>query len=694
MADGMHADLGADLGTDLGTTLDDLADLPRWVAWQTEKPEGREKPTKVPYAPGSGTRKAASDDDATWGTRRAAQETADRLPKPCGAGGPGIVLGDMGAGKGLAGIDLDTCRDDAGALAPWAAEIVAEFATYAEVSPSGSGVKLFFFYSTDDMPDFLRTMGTQTGRQWKWPGEDHPPGIEFYIRGRYFAVTGDRHVDAPAALRLVPTRLLNRLIREIGPAFAAQGKGEAGAGGTKGADQSRSAMALKLAGEMRRAGATYEEWVARARTDSTTADWFRDKGEADGQRQLTRTWEKAGEAQPAADWQDFLQRDDRGAVLPNLANAMTALRQARDLAGIFAYDDMLRHTLLCRAVPGSQCGAIAEARPMEDVDVAATQEWLQRHDLRRLGREVAAQAVDLVAREARFHPVRDYLAGLKWDGVPRLDMWLHDYLGCKGPFPYAANIGRWFMVAAVARIMRPGCKADYMMVLEGPQGARKSTACAILGGEWFSDSLPDVTSGKDVAVHLNGKWLIEVAEMSALGKAEAAALKAFITRDTERYRPPYGREEVIAPRQCLFIGTTNKAMYLRDETGGRRFWPVKVGTIDTDALRRDRDQLFAEAMEAFKAGARWWPDADFEIEHIRPEQEARFEADAWEDLIRAWLDGQTKCTVAQVANDALHMARDRIGTADQRRITSILERLGWVSKRSNAGRWYEPRLPR
>jgi predicted P-loop ATPase len=237
--------------------------------------------------------------------------------------------------------------------------------------------------------------------------------------------------------------------------------------------------------------------------------------------------------------------------------------------------------------------------------------------------------------------VKDYLGKLEWDGVERINEWLAKYLGCSRQHPeYLSSIGRWFLISMVARIFEPGCKCDYMVVLEGEQGVLKSTACGILGGEWYNDTLPEIRGGDDVRVtqHLRGKWVIEVGELSSIRTAEAESLKTFLTRRDERYIPKYGHNEVHEPRQCVFVGTTNKEEWLRDDTGGRRFWPVKVGTIDIDALKRDRDQLFAEAVVAYNRSARWWPDRDFEARFIKPEQESRYVEDAWEGLISVWLD--------------------------------------------------------
>jgi predicted P-loop ATPase len=316
---------------------------------------------------------------------------------------------------------------------------------------------------------------------------------------------------------------------------------------------------------------------------------------------------------------------------------------------------------------------------------------LQHAGLKRISSNIVHEAIRVRARERSSHPVREYLESLTWDGQLRTNVWLTTRLGAELN-AYTQAIGEMFLVAMVARIFEPGCQADYMPVLEGPQGELKSTVCKVLAGEWFSDALPEISFGKDASQHLRGKWLIEVAEMHAMGRAESTLLKAFITRTHERYRPPWGRLEVIEPRQLMFIGTTNKETYLRDETGGRRFWPVKIGVIDIDSLREDRDQLFAEAVYLYRQGMQWWPDRQFERDHIQPQQDARYESDVWEEAIASFLAGETLVTVGQVAKEALRFETSRISTADQRRITAVMEKLNWHrGKRVGIYRWWEPR---
>jgi predicted P-loop ATPase len=384
------------------------------------------------------------------------------------------------------------------------------------------------------------------------------------------------------------------------------------------------------------------------------------------------------------DWLGKAIKSKAQGALPILANVLSALRADPSLVNAFAYDEMQRATMLMQKE-----GRPIEPRPVEDADVFRLQEFLQRAGLKNLSAQTVHDAVEVRGRECKFHPVRDYLEALKWDGSPRLENWLARYLGAQRT-SYTEGIGRMFLVAMVARIFQPGCKADYMPILEGPQAALKSTACRTIGGAYFSDSLPDVTTGKDVSQHLRGKWLIEVSEMHAMGRAEAALLKAFITRQVEQYRPPYGRREVVEPRQCTFVGTINKETYLRDETGGRRFWPVRTGSIDIPALKRDRDQLFAEAVVMYRNKVPWWPDRAFERQHIQGEQEARFEQDAWEEIVEQYLAAApAKVTVGQVAREALHIENARLGRAEQNRIMAILERLGWRrGKREMKARWW------
>jgi virulence-associated protein E len=394
------------------------------------------------------------------------------------------------------------------------------------------------------------------------------------------------------------------------------------------------------------------------------------------------------------------------ALASNVGNVLLALKQEPEIMNAFGYDEMLRTEVLLRPLFGTD--QIFSPRPVTDADVTAAQSFLQWFGFRRLGKGAMHEAVDKHAREHSFHPVRDYLNALKWDGKRRLGTWLAEYLGAEQN-DYTKEIGTMFLIGMVARIFKPGCKLDYMVIFEGGQGTLKSTACSILAGQYFSDQLPDITS-KEAFQHLRGKWLIEVAELRAYSRAAIDHFKEFLVRDTERYRPPWGRKEVQELRQCVFVGTTNKSLYLKDETGNRRFWPVKTGEINLDKLARDRDQLFAEAVDLYRGGLHWWPDAEFEREQILPEQEARFEPDAWEEPVARYLAmlNEKKTTILEIATGALDyeierpVSKDeirgtpinRLGKADQLRIAAVLTHLCWIPKRDKNRRWWEPMSPK
>ncbi|WP_232478999.1 VapE domain-containing protein [Roseomonas rosulenta] len=411
-------------------------------------------------------------------------------------------------------------------------------------------------------------------------------------------------------------------------------------------------------------------------------------------------------------WASLLRLDPAGTPERNEANVITALSLDAAFAGALVFDEFAQEILVTRALPWEPAGSTLP-RAWGDADDVRCAEWLQRHEIN-VPPVVVGRSVVAVARNIRVHPVRDYLTALAWDGTPRLDAWAVTYLGAADT-PLNRAMAPLWMISAVARIMRPGCKADHMLILEGPQGIRKSTALKVLASEpWFTDELAELGS-KDAAQQMRGVWIIEMAELDAMGQADVSRIKAFLSRTTDRYRPPYERYVVTVPRQCVLAGTVNPDTYLRDETGNRRFWPVRCGAIDLDGLRRDRDQLWAEAVARFKAGAPWWLDDRELVALAGVEQEARYQADAWDARIERWLvcekqrvnvgSGQyedwqdryvprraplTDVSIGEILEQAFGLEPAKWGRSEQMRVSAFLKARKWERFRTTGADKYGP----
>ena len=240
------------------------------------------------------------------------------------------------------------------------------------------------------------------------------------------------------------------------------------------------------------------------------------------------------------------------------------------------------------------------------------------------------------------------------------------------------------MISAVARIFEPGCKVDCCLLLEGKQGTLKSTALRELGYPWFTDEIAELGT-KDASLQAAGVWLVELAELESFTRAEVSKVKSFMSRRVDRFRPPYGQRTIEQPRQCVFAGTTNANAYLKDETGARRFWPVEVGTIDTEALGRARDQLWAEAVKRYRAGDCWWLDTA-ELASAAGEAVAdRYEGDPWEMLIANQVAGRKGTSVTEILRDAIEKEPSQWTRGDQMRVGRCLTALGWRRYRATHG---------
>jgi hypothetical protein len=317
-----------------------------------------------------------------------------------------------------------------------------------------------------------------------------------------------------------------------------------------------------------------------------------------------------------------------------------------------------------------------EVEPWTDQHSSKACRWMQSvFELPTASTDRVHEAAISVARDNRRNVVTEWLESLTWDGVPRMVDLMPTGFGA-GPDPYHRRVGECWLLSLVARVMSPGCKVDTMPVFEGSQGLGKSSALATLGGEWFGECHEDFGS-KDFVLSLKGKWLIEVAEMHSFRRQDVDRLKGIMSTRIDRVRVPYGRMTEEHPRQSVFAGTTNRDDWQADDTGARRFWPVRCGFLDLKWLTDCREQLFAEALRRYQEGENWW---SVPAEAAAAAADERRPEDPWEAVLADHIEPTRTYSSRELMNHPLQIDTENQSQATAARVGRVLRRLGWVSQ--------------
>jgi hypothetical protein len=646
--------------TNLGNfprALAPLCKIDHWVLWRWEQRKGVW--TKPPYRATDPWRKAKNNDPTSWASYEVAVSAAKR------ADGIGFALLDTP----FAAIDLDHCIAD-GEIDPWAkAWIEAANGAYVEMTPSGEG---------------LRIIGLGTGdklhRKWKIEGARMGAAIEIY-RGceRYITVTGAQlgdckelaSLDVLAEIKARYDTKQNRTgfdFNKTNTSFDYEEIIRSGA--PAGADV--SAVFHAVIGHLNAKGMMIDAIVDElSKWPNGIGQRYagRLRGEVERSFEKWQRKRKIHVDQNAVEPEEPLQwdrQDKRGIPHPTCPNARRALRAL----GVECRYDVFHDKHLVE-------GKVVTRVTNLDYVVA---------DLRRKihaafgfdpGEKNTRDAIIQLGVKNKFNPILDYLNALTWDGTPRLDRWLITYLGAEDT-ELNREFGRLALIAAVRRVRRPGTKFDPIIVLEGLMGTQKSTAIETLAGsENFSDQTILGARDREVQELLAGVWLYEIAELSNIRKTDVEHMRSFVSRTVDRARKAYGHFRVDQPRTPIMFATTNDNQYLKQ--ADRRFWPVKTNAIDIDALRRDRDQLWAETSTKE-------PGTSIVLRHelwqtARIEQEAREESDPWDDkLINASgtiEQGEERASSTDLLEIALgiHISKQR--DIDYKRLGRCMRRLGW-----------------
>jgi predicted P-loop ATPase len=600
----------------LPAALAPLVALPHWVCWRWERP--KDKWTKVPYQPDG--RHAKNNDAKTWSSYEAVIAAVSKFD------GIGFCL----LNGNIAAFDIDHCRDaSTGEIDPWAAALVGQTGSYSEVTVSGTGLRIIGF-------------GEGERLQRKLPVHDDV-SLEAYRRTeRYIVITGNPLPESKGIINI--DEHLDATVAELEAKKAQGQRGETNKPGTPedGGHHARQPVedeedkldwTIKTGGDYREVGKRSDgvwyvinEMLRRGYLPNVVVETLLDRAKkiSDHVYDQSDPRKYAARQVARAKKEITLSKDDKDIPYKTQDNIRIALLK---LGVTLRYDEFADRVLL---------DGLADFGPVLD-DAALDRFWLLMERRFRLSvpKDLTRTVVTDTARLNKFHPIRDYLASLKWDGVERLDKWLTTYGGVEDN-EYSRAVGALFLIAAVRRIRNPGCKFDEMVIFEQPvQGTDKSTALSTLAvkEEWFSDDLPLNIEGKQVIEALRGRWIIEAGELSGMRRADIGHLKSFLSRQVDRARLAYGRIVSEVPRQCVIAGTTNEHEYLKDTSGNRRYWPVRCQKFDIAALRRDRDQLWAEAVAREATGVsirlalELWPQATVE-------QSRRLTQDPWVDSLK------------------------------------------------------------
>jgi hypothetical protein len=628
----------------LPDALGPLMQAKSWVIWRLErKGDGWTKPPFQARHPDS---HASTTNPDTWSDYATAVKAADAMAEE---GGIGYVLN----GSKVCGIDLDDCRDaKTGKILYSEAQAIIDAAgSYAEVSPSGEGVHVFGLGTGEPVGTEIPMDG------WK---------IEVYRNtARYLTVTGD---EIGHCVRL---KNIDALVDDL--ARRKKGGGDA-------KDKSSSGqfhkLVIRLAGE----GKSIDEIVAQIeahpkRYAETKAAVYQKEGRL--RQEVERSYGKWKAAQPETPRAKKGEASTPlhwlgGTPKPCLHDAAVALVSL----GVNCQFDTFHERMVIDGVK------------YNEVMVARLRNRILDKFAFDPGKDHTYDALMRLGLRNEFHPVLDYLDGLSWDGRARLDTWVCDYLGCPDK-SLQKMIGRKMLLAGVRRIRKPGCKFDQIIVLEGDEGIGKSTALVELASK---DNHSDQTilgrhmSDKEIQEVLKGKWIHEIADLKGYKAADNESIKAFASRTTDRARPAWGHAVIEQERTCIEVATTNSKEYLRGEEGNRRWWPLETGAIRLPALRRDRDQLWAEACHYEAAGEtlvmpeEMWP-------RMRQVQEERREHNPLADKLhdveghRVWNAAEQheeeRIASNALMEDILKLKPRDMTMAMSKQVADAMRRLGW-----------------